>query len=219
MQLGKRIAELRKKKGMSQEEMSELFNVTRQTISSWENQRSFPDLESLIKISDVFNITLDKLLKEDKALVKEIDNKVKKSNRFRNISICLAILVVLGLVISFIAVKKIDANNAHLDYSLSRNVEYEEHIEDTVTVGLMPVKKDGEYNLTMKSTVNTGVLKLIITNGTGFKTYYEVSGKELDINERITLKKGDCWINVEIYEAEELPIKIEYDLKVNSIDE
>ena len=77
MNLGNKISEIRKKNKMSQEEFAELFNVTRQTISSWENSKSYPDIETLIKISDKFNISLDILLKEDKVMIKKIDKERK----------------------------------------------------------------------------------------------------------------------------------------------
>lgn len=78
MNLGKRLVEIRKEKNMSQEEFAELFNVTRQTVSNWENLKSYPDIETLIKISNTFNISLDVLLKEDKRLIKDINNKIHK---------------------------------------------------------------------------------------------------------------------------------------------
>ena len=77
MNLGNKIQEIRKKNKMSQEDFAEVFNVTRQTISSWENSKSYPDIETLIKLSDKFDISLDILLKEDKVMIKEIDKERK----------------------------------------------------------------------------------------------------------------------------------------------
>ena len=54
---------------MSQEDFAEMFHVSRQTISNWENSKSYPDLETIIKISDSFQISLDILLKEDLIMV------------------------------------------------------------------------------------------------------------------------------------------------------
>ncbi|OUP80736.1 XRE family transcriptional regulator, partial [Lachnoclostridium sp. An169] len=66
MSIGKTILNVRKEKGMSQEEFGELFHVTRQTVSNWENEKNYPDLNTLVTMSDMFEISLDKLLKEDK---------------------------------------------------------------------------------------------------------------------------------------------------------
>lgn len=63
---------------MSQEDFAEMFHVSRQTISNWENSKSYPDLETIIKISDSFQISLDILLKEDLIMVKTFDNEYEK---------------------------------------------------------------------------------------------------------------------------------------------
>ena len=61
MRVGDQIFKIRKEKGMTQEEFSKLFNVTRQTVSNWENNKSYPDLQTLVNISDRFDISLDVL--------------------------------------------------------------------------------------------------------------------------------------------------------------
>lgn len=75
MSIGKTILNVRKGKGMSQEEFGELFHVTRQTVSNWENEKSYPDLNTLVTMSDMFEISLDKLLKGDKQMVKAMDKE------------------------------------------------------------------------------------------------------------------------------------------------
>lgn len=56
---------------MTQEDFAKIFHVTRQTVSNWEHEKSYPDLQTIIQISDEFNISLDKLLKEDIQMVKK----------------------------------------------------------------------------------------------------------------------------------------------------
>ena len=63
MELGKRIIEIRKQHGLTQEEFAERYHVTRQTISNWENGKSSPDLETLVSMSEDFNVSLDAMLK------------------------------------------------------------------------------------------------------------------------------------------------------------
>ena len=70
MTLGSNIQKIRKEEHLSQEDFAEMFHVSRQTISNWENSKSYPDLETIIKISDSFQIFLDILLKEDLIMVK-----------------------------------------------------------------------------------------------------------------------------------------------------
>lgn len=95
MNLGEKIVKIRKDNKMSQEDFAEIFNVTRQTISSWENAKSYPDIETLVKISDKFKISLDILLKEDIKMIKEIDKKVKDRNKYRTILIIIISIIVL----------------------------------------------------------------------------------------------------------------------------
>ena len=61
MKIGNSIQMIRKENNLSQEEFGKLFHVTRQTISNWENEKSYPDLQTIIAISEHFEISLDKL--------------------------------------------------------------------------------------------------------------------------------------------------------------
>lgn len=88
---------------MSQEEFAESLNVTRQTVSNWETGKNYPDIETLILISDRFSISLDILLKGDEVLIKDIDNKIKKNKVFKVIIFLFLIifLVVIFLIVLF----------------------------------------------------------------------------------------------------------------------
>ena len=73
--VGRRIQQLRADRGMTQEDLGKLFHVTRQTVSNWENGKSLPDLQTLVRMSDQFHISLDILLKSDRELVRTIDRQ------------------------------------------------------------------------------------------------------------------------------------------------
>lgn len=75
MNIANQILNIRKEQKLTQEEFGRLFYVTRQTVSNWENGKSYPDLQILIDISNRFEISLDSLLKEDSRLVKTIDKE------------------------------------------------------------------------------------------------------------------------------------------------
>ncbi len=75
MNIGNQISEIRKNQQLTQEQFGELFHVTRQTVSNWENEKSYPDLQLLIEISNMFGISLDQLLKEDAKMVRAIDKE------------------------------------------------------------------------------------------------------------------------------------------------
>ena len=80
---GERLAKYRKKANMSQEELADKLNVSRQAVSKWERGESSPDTDNLIALASLYNITLDDLLNKDpdetftskKEETKEEDNK------------------------------------------------------------------------------------------------------------------------------------------------
>ena len=80
MSIGLKIKQLREDKGLSQELFAEKIHVTRQAVSKWENERGYPDIGNIITISNVFNISLDELIKGNKNLEEKIisDNASKK---------------------------------------------------------------------------------------------------------------------------------------------
>ena len=65
MSLGGRIAELRRQKGWSQENLAEQLGVTRQSVSKWESDASVPDLDKIVSLSDLFGVSTDYLIKND----------------------------------------------------------------------------------------------------------------------------------------------------------
>ena len=65
MIMADKIIQLRKKNGWSQEELAEKMNVSRQAVSKWESAQSIPDLEKLLRLSELFGVTTDYLLKDD----------------------------------------------------------------------------------------------------------------------------------------------------------
>lgn len=64
MTLGEKLQELRKSKLMSQEKFAEVMNVSRQAVSKWELNQSYPEMDKLIEMSNYFNVSLDYLIKE-----------------------------------------------------------------------------------------------------------------------------------------------------------
>lgn len=90
MQLGQTIKEIRKENNLTQEGFAALFHVTRQTVSNWENEKTYPDLLTLIAISDSFNISLDKMLKEDIKMTEKLNKEIKWA---KHMKIIIAVIV------------------------------------------------------------------------------------------------------------------------------
>lgn len=80
MILADKIINLRKKNGWSQEELGQMLNVSRQSVSKWESMTSIPDLEKIIKMSEIFGVTTDFLLK-DEIEMEEVTDVVIVSDR------------------------------------------------------------------------------------------------------------------------------------------
>ncbi|MEI5993154.1 helix-turn-helix domain-containing protein [Candidatus Enterococcus mansonii] len=78
MDIGKIIKEQRLKMNMTQEELAQKFHVSRQLISKWENGKSYPDLNQIVEISDLFSQSLDELLRGDKIMFKEVSLEKNK---------------------------------------------------------------------------------------------------------------------------------------------
>lgn len=83
MEIGQRIKEYRTALGMTQEELADRLYITRQTVSNWENDRSYPDIHSLVMLSELFDVTLDTLVKGDIEKMKEKVNadSVRRFNK------------------------------------------------------------------------------------------------------------------------------------------
>ncbi len=116
MNLGNKILKIRKENKMSQEQFAEILNVTRQTVSNWENGNNYPDIETLIKISDKFNVSLDILLKGDKEMIKDINKKIKNNKVLKKIIVVLIVIIIA--LITLIVVLKIYET---IDYYLEIN--------------------------------------------------------------------------------------------------
>ena len=94
MELGKRLKECRMKSEMTQEELADRLYVSRQTISSWENDKSYPDIHSLLMISDLFGVSLDILIKGDIEIMQEKVERSKVKSFQRDSSIFAVLLIV-----------------------------------------------------------------------------------------------------------------------------
>lgn len=103
MNIGSKITNIRKDNNLSQEEFAESLNVSRQTVSNWENNKCYPDIETLIIISTKYKISLDDLLKNDIKLVKNIDNKIRIN---KILKIMLLIIIILSIIIFIITNQK-----------------------------------------------------------------------------------------------------------------
>ena len=97
---GKQIKMHRQEAELSQEELANRVYVSRQTISNWENDKSYPDVNSLVLLSEIFQISLDNLIKGDIGVMKEVIQKeeIEKMNRYGRIYTIMLIATVVSVV-------------------------------------------------------------------------------------------------------------------------
>lgn len=122
MSVSKQLIHLRNLKGISQEELASLMNVTRQAVSKWETDQTLPDSEKIIRLSEIFGVTTDYLLKgkesdpmdiysqhdskagnDMSAEVSEILDNVHQMSQTKRILIgfgilLLAVMVIIGII-------------------------------------------------------------------------------------------------------------------------
>ena len=105
MDLGKKILELRKKENLSQEQLAEKINVTRQTISKWELNETTPDIKQAKELSKLFKISLDELTENDMTtlVMQKVSNTEKLAGLVLKVSKWLGVCFLVTLVIDIIS--------------------------------------------------------------------------------------------------------------------
>ena len=98
--IGSKIKAARLDKKLTQEQVAEILGVSRQTISNWENEKSYPDIISVIELSSLYSISLDDLLKGDERMMEHLEEStnVVKSNQKLIGAIKLNIITVILLI-------------------------------------------------------------------------------------------------------------------------
>lgn len=100
MKIGRQIKKYRLEMKLSQEELADKVYVTRQTVSNWENDKNYPDINSLVLLSSLFGISLDVLVKGDLKEMEKIirEEDIKKLNRDAWIYTILLVVTVVSIV-------------------------------------------------------------------------------------------------------------------------
>ena len=97
MEVGQRLKGLRAEAHMSQDDLAARVYVSRQTISSWENGKTYPDVQSLLLLSEIFNVTVDSLIKGDvEAMTKTVDSDVRTMKRLSYVMTVFIVLTVIA---------------------------------------------------------------------------------------------------------------------------
>ena len=110
MEIGNKINQLRKLSGMTQEQLAEKLNVSRQTISKWESDSTSPDLESIVKISRIFHVSLDDLM------------KINLHNRKMTLLLISGLIFIMVSILNFAYVIALQSTTLSTQYMLYRYI-------------------------------------------------------------------------------------------------
>ena len=131
MEIGNKLNQLRKLSGMTQEQLAEKLNVSRQTISKWESGGTSPDLESIVKVSKIFHVSLDDLLMEGDA---DVENKnseqitledlmnINLHNRKMMLLLISGLIFIMVSVLNFAYVMALESTTVSTQYMLYRYI-------------------------------------------------------------------------------------------------
>lgn len=105
MDIGSKLQNARMRANLTQEQVAEELGVSRQTISNWENEKTYPDIRSVVRLSDLYEVSLDHLLKEDKPMsnyleyLEENTNVVKSKDKQSRLMLVLTYLAIWAIAL------------------------------------------------------------------------------------------------------------------------
>lgn len=158
MKFEEKLIKLRREHALSQEELGEKLNVTRQTISKWELGQTKPDSGKIMELAKLFNISTDELLNEsDETQFNNdpIKNNTKKNNSSNNIVIILIILILIVIVLPVIIGCAVFINNYKRNQKLiDKSFEYFDDVYDEVKNNMDEIKENNNINENTTNTIN-----------------------------------------------------------------
>jgi len=99
MELGSKLKKLRKEHNYSQNQLADKLNVTAQAVSKWENDKCAPDIINLVQLSDLYNVSLDYLIKSDKELQSHLSLENNRLKVMKYFILCISLIVIFVLFI------------------------------------------------------------------------------------------------------------------------
>ena len=104
MEIEKKLKDARLNAGMTQEQVAEKIMVSRQTVSNWETGKSLPDIISIINMSDLYQISLDELLKGDRKMKEKLKKDIENANDNKRLILTTALMVLFVVVVYLLSV-------------------------------------------------------------------------------------------------------------------
>ena len=188
MNLGKKIAELRKNNNLSQEELAEKVGVARQTISKWEIGDTTPDINQVKIISKIFNISIDELVDNDinSVIVEKISNTEKLAGITIKILKVFGIMLIVFITLIFLFVIIFMVDMPRNDYDIVGRTKVSCNLDNEKYV------YEAEYNKNYQ-VINSGG-DAYIMNHTDIESYEDVNKIVAHIEDYFNDHGGKCTI-------------------------
>lgn len=188
MNLGKKIAELRKKNNLSQEELAEKVGVARQTISKWEIGDTTPDINQVKIISKIFNISIDELVDNDinSVIVEKVSNTEKLAGITIKILKVFGIMLIVFITLIFLFVIIFMVDMPRNDYDIVGRTKVSCNLDNEKYV------YEAEYNKNYQ-VINSGG-DAYIMNHTDIESYEDVNKIVAHIEDYFNYHGGKCTI-------------------------
>ena len=188
MNLGKKIAELRKKNNLSQEELAEKVGVARQTISKWEIGDTTPDINQVKIISKIFNISIDELVDNDinNVIVEKISNTEKLAGITIKILKVFGIMLIVFITLIFLFVIIFMVDMPRNDYDIVGRTKVSCNLDNE------KYEYEAEYNKNYQ-VINSGG-DAYIMNHTDIESYEDVNKIVAHIEDYFNDHGGKCTI-------------------------
>ena len=188
MNLGKKIAELRKKNNLSQEELADKVGVARQTISKWEIGDTTPDINQVKIISKIFNISIDELVDNDinNVIVEKVSNTEKLAGITIKILKVFGIMLIVFITLIFLFVIIFMVDMPRNDYDIVGRTKVSCNLDNEKYV------YEAEYNKNYQ-VINSGG-EAYIMNHTDIESYEDVNKIVAHIEDYFNDHGGKCTI-------------------------
>ncbi len=183
MALGNKILEYRKRNGLSQEQLADKINVTRQTISNWELGETQPNSEQLKMLSKEFSISIDELLDNDIKNISLSKTNVQKHSKSKYLKIFLVciVIIIVGVFILYINKNNFKRKDKIIDKTIICNLYGEDH-----TFNIKYYEADGKIKELGKDLYFKDILEL--------DKYDDVNQILNIINDYVKKNSGTCTI-------------------------
>ena len=113
MKFGDNLKQIRKSKGMSQEQLADMVNVTRQSVSKWENGDGYPEMNNILELCKIFNCKLNDLVHTDMSDISLLDEQIvmnvvkfneKKQKQMKSLSSVIEMIGKIGSIVLMVAI-------------------------------------------------------------------------------------------------------------------